>query len=395
MRQIRTQLLPLERLTREPGQHFFGYYDVQPFSADGRYHLVHRVDFRDRLTAATDRAEIGLVRLSDLQYTAVSSTYAWCFQQGSMLQWHPVDQDTRILHNAFVNDSFRTLVVDITSGAQQVLSRPLATVDPLGRYGLSVNFARQYDFRPGYGYAGPRDPWIDVAQPADDGIWRVDLASGKSDLLYSLADLAALFDHPWLPGAKLLINHLTCNSDGSRFVALLRNFPQPGVTWQTATIFGDATGGRLWVGNDFGHASHYGWRDPEHLLIWADWRDAGRGLSVVNIETGEAELLDHDYFTADGHCSYSPDLTKVLYDSYPTAEGYRRLYLYDVESRQGVTLAELRTAPHASLACIDIRCDLHPRWNRQGTAISFDSVHEDHRHVYWCELGDLAGRWQR
>ena len=33
-------------------------------------------------------------------------------------------------------------------------------------------------------------------------------------------------------------------------------------------------------------------------------------------------------------------------------------------------------------SCVDIRCDLHPRWNRTGTAFSFDSTHEGFRGIY-------------
>ena len=34
----------------------------------------------------------------------------------------------------------------------------------------------------------------------------------------------------------------------------------------------------------------------------------------------------------------------------------------------------------------DVRCDLHPRWNRKGNAITFDSTHEGFRGIYRVEL---------
>jgi hypothetical protein len=34
----------------------------------------------------------------------------------------------------------------------------------------------------------------------------------------------------------------------------------------------------------------------------------------------------------------------------------------------------------------DVRCDLHPRWNRSGTQASFDSVHEGSRQVYVIDV---------
>jgi hypothetical protein len=42
---------------------------------------------------------------------------------------------------------------------------------------------------------------------------------------------------------------------------------------------------------------------------------------------------------------------------------------------------------------MEIRCDLHPRWNRAGDAISFDSLHEGFRGVYSMEIGSLLKQW--
>ena len=53
-----------------------------------------------------------------------------------------------------------------------------------------MDFRRLNDVRPGYGYAGLPDPHRDELAPKDAGIWRVDLATGKDELILSLADVA-------------------------------------------------------------------------------------------------------------------------------------------------------------------------------------------------------------
>jgi Tol biopolymer transport system component len=94
-------------------------------------------------------------------------------------------------------------------------------------------------------------------------------------------------------------------------------------------------------------------------------------------------MIDTTFFLRDGHCSYSPDRQHMLYDSYPDADGYRHLYVYSLKNKRGVTLGSYYSLPDIEG---DIRCDLHPRWNRAGTHISFDSIHEGKRHVYAMDL---------
>ncbi|OGV69869.1 MAG: hypothetical protein A3K19_19175 [Lentisphaerae bacterium RIFOXYB12_FULL_65_16] len=396
MNRIKDQLLPFERITREPGHHFFGYYDIQPFSGDGRFHLCNRVPFMDRLQDGNDRAELGMVRLHDGTFVPLAETYAWNFQQGTMLRWHPAKPNEEIIYNTRLQGTYKAVVKNIVTGEQRVLSRAVANVDPTGRWGLSVNFSRMFDFRPGYGYAGLPDPFLNIAAPADDGIFLVNIATGESKLILSLDAMRQLFPDAPETKMKLMVNHINFNTDGTRFLFLLRNMAmpattQPKVAWKTATLTANTDGSDIHIMNGFGGASHYIWRDPEHVLIYADIGLKGKlELYLVRDRTPEAQAIDPVFFTHDGHCSYSPDLNYILYDSYPDAAGYRKLILYDVRKRKGETLATLFSSRWDALPNVDIRCDLHPRWNRDGSAISFDSVHEGHRHIYCMDVSSLV-----
>lgn len=393
MKHVKQQLLPIERLTREPEHSFFGYYDLQPWSGDGHFHLCQRVGFRDRMPTGADPAELGMIHMTgDQRFIPLARTYAWNFQQGAMLQWHPLHTSEEVIFNARIGSEFKGIVRNIWSGEERLLSRAVATVDPRGRWALSVNFSRLHDFRPGYGYAGLPDPFFGEAHPEDDGIFLVNLEDGNSRLIISYGDIVRFFGKDsWLAEAKMLVNHITFNNDGSRFVFLVRNFPQPGQrSWQTAVLTAATDGSELRCVIPSGMASHYWWRDPEHLVFFAGVGEpAKNGLYVINDVNGQVELIDSGFFTQDGHCSYSSDGRYLLYDSYPDGEGYRRLFVYDLRKEKGVTLATVRSERINRLFSVDLRCDLHPRWNRDGSAISFDSVHEGHRHVYWMDLTSL------
>ncbi|MDF2961579.1 MAG: hypothetical protein K0S39_3314 [Paenibacillus sp.] len=381
----------IERLSDGSGHQFYGYYDNPAWSGNDRFHLYHKVAFWDRLQNGDDSAELGMIDTETKQYIPITRTHAWNFQQGTMLQWNPNAPDDEIIFNTRSNRKFHGVLMNVHTKAQRLLDQPVVNVDPTGQYALSVNFSRMFDFRPGYGYAGIPDPFYDEPHPAGDGIFRVDLGTGKSELVLSLQQIWD-FTKASFQGVdqKIMINHINFNTDGTRFVCLVRNFPtlEDG-KWKTAILTANHDGSEMFLLSDYSYASHYHWRDPEHLVIHskgAEGSDAGNQLYVLKDRTHDVTVIDAAFFLKDGHCSYSPDRKLLLYDSYPDEDSYRHLYLYDLVQKKGVTLGSFYSYPNVSG---DFRCDLHPRWNRAGTRFSFDSTHDGHRHIYTVDVRDV------
>ncbi|MDP2990042.1 MAG: hypothetical protein Q8O57_05700, partial [Kiritimatiellota bacterium] len=180
---------------------------------------------------------------------------------------------------------------------------------------------------------------------------------------------------------KIVINHITCNTDGSRFLLLVRNFPEPGKERGTAAITANADGSDPYVLSDYAMTSHYHWRDEQHLLTYAKHAE-GNQLYLLCDKSREYEIIDRDFFKSDGHCSYAPDRKQIMYDSYPE-NNYRHLFVYNVPGHKGCKLASLYSVP---VTDGEIRCDLHPRWHPNGKQVSFDSTHENQRHIYLARL---------
>ncbi|TBL75334.1 hypothetical protein [Paenibacillus thalictri] len=380
----------VEKLTGEDGHYFYGYYDNPAWSGDDRYHLCHKTAFWNRLQEETDEAGLGMIDMLTKSYIPLAQTHAWNFQQGAMLQWHPLAPNDEIIFNTRSGGEFQGVVMNVHTKEQRLLSRPVVNVDPTGKYALSVNFSRMFDFRPGYGYAGIRDPFYDNPYPEEDGVYRIELATGKNELVLSLADIWH-FTKDAFAGTpqKLMINHINFNTDGSRFLLLARNFPQAGGHWKTAVLTANSDGSDLFLLSDYNHASHYHWRDPQHVVIYsrgAEGSTRGSQLYVLKDKTYEVNSIDEPFFREDGHCSYSPDRQLLLYDSYPDNQSYRHLYVYDLAGRKGIKLGSFYSDPGAKG---DHRCDLHPRWNRAGTGISFDSTHEGRRHMYFADISGV------
>lgn len=376
----------VRRISPELHSCFFGYYDVPAVDPSGRRHLVHRVAFRDRLPTARDPAELGWIE-SDRpgEIVTFATSHAWNFQQGAGLQWLG-DGSSRIFYNHVRPDGtgYHGVLHDANARSHETTDRALAALSGDGRWGLGINFDRLYDFRPGYGYAATPDPHRDELHPADDGIWLCDLQSGRSELVLSLAQLHRLLA-PLVSAfvGKLLVNHVSFNPTGERFLALIRNFPapdapeRPGGRWTTALLTAnrDGTEVRILV---VGYASHYHWRDTTTIACHCDGPAGVQLYELTDTPAPAFHALDPLFFERDGHVSYGPDRQQLLYDGYPDADGRQPLYVYNRGTRRAVSLGSFAALP---VPLHDLRCDLHPRWIG-GRAVSFDSTHGGQRSIY-------------
>ena len=141
----------------------------------------------EAFNTADDVIRVGMVDLEDGdKWIELGTTRAWNWQQGCMLQWIPGSQ-SEVLWNDREGDSFVCHVVDVKTGQKRTLPHPIYTLSPDGRFAVAPDFRRLNDCRPGYGYAGLPDPNKNVLVPDDAGIWRMDMQTGKQDLLLTFA----------------------------------------------------------------------------------------------------------------------------------------------------------------------------------------------------------------
>lgn len=379
----------VKRITPNDGQYFFGYYDLQPYNQSQTLHLTHKAPFRNRLHERGDSAEVGFIELSTGKYEKLDTTFAWNFQQGAMLQWNPKSPENEVIYNSMIDDEHVGVILDISTGKKRYLDRPVANVSRDGKYALSINMSRLYDFRPGYGYAWPGDAFYYKNHSKDDGVFLIDMETGNSELVLSLDEIWDFRGKDFYgKDEKMVINHITFNTDASRFVALVRNFPPKGQKHVTALITANRDGSDMFLLSDYGIQSHYWWINDKEILFFNDGKeiDACRGVVntyVLKDKTYEGSLFADGFFYRDNHMSLSPDQKYMITDTYPEVESMKTLRLYDVEKNVCADIGCFYELPNCST---DVRCDLHPRWNRTSSAITFDSTHEGFRGVYEIEL---------
>ncbi len=376
---------PVRPLTQGPKHHFFGYYDKSPWNASGHYLLAHEASFNDRPPTANDRLEIGLINRTDSnRFVPLAETLAWNWQQGAMLQWHPADPERLFVHNDRRGDHFVAVVRDLNGREHKVYDRPIYALLPNGQTGFSLNFARLADHRPGYGYAGGQDPFAADPHPREDGIWSIDLVSGHTELIVSLAELAAFDPKPSMENAWHYVNHIQPSRNGKR-IAFFHIWHRDSKTWEVRLYTCRPDGSRLTCLLDTGFASHYDWQDDETILIWArsvrtkDFSPLTHRFLLVD-HAGNVRVFAEETLKEDGHCSFSPDGRWVLNDTYPDRHQMRTLMLVQADTGRRIDIARLYSPKSRWWG--EIRCDLHPRWSRDGKQVCIDSVHEGSRQMY-------------
>ncbi len=220
--------VPARVITSEPGYHWFGYYDKLQFDPTNRFVLSMKTDFEGRSPKPDDEITIGMIDLKNNdKWIELGKSKAWGWQQGCMLQFVP-GSDSLIIWNGRKDENFVSHLYNIYTGEEKILPFAIYALSPDGIHAVTTDFERIQDTRPGYGYAGIKDPNRDEMAPDNAGIYLCNLQTGQKKLIITyrqmvemptLNDDAANKDRAT---QKNWFNHLLFNPDGSRFIFLHR-----------------------------------------------------------------------------------------------------------------------------------------------------------------------------
>lgn len=374
-------------------EYFFGYYDKSPWNATGRYVLCMRAENTWSDPDPFASADIVIFDLSlkpnDNNYCSkIASTLTWNVQQGCMAQWLGPEYDKKILYNALRDGEYRSVILDIETKKERELTLPVYTVSKDGKTALSLDFSRLHNLRPGYGYAAKAEKTKGNALPDETCIWRIDIETGEVKPLLRYADFANFQPRSEMQEESAVhkVNHLMLSPNGKRFMVLYRWFC--GQRKYTRLITCNVDGTDMYVLSDDDMVSHCYWKDDEHIIAFENKHEGGAGYYIMKDKTQKYTHLWPD-LNGDGHPSYCPtDNSLVVFDTYPDRARIQQVKIArdtDIEGRNIKVLARV-FAPFKYDN--DTRCDLHPRWSRDGKQICFDACFERHRGLYVvnCEL---------
>lgn len=383
-------------------EYFFGYYDKSPWDATDRYMLCMKANDTWSDVSPKESAEIILIDTANqneeknYDFIVLAETHSWNVQQGCMLQWLGPEYKDRVLFNDCRDGSYCSVILKLKfpkdgslDGLQikeeRVLPAPVYSVASDGTFALTLDFSRLYRLRPGYGYYNIPEKTANEKLPDKPCIWRINLNSGVVKPVLKYTDFARVQPRPEMNDAEHKVNHIMLSPNGKRFMVLHRWFV--GERKYTRLLTCNVDGTDMYVLSDDDMVSHCYWRTDDQIFAFENKKKGqegdkpGNGYYLMKDKTQEYRRFwsGIDY---DGHPSYSCDGSMIVFDRYPDRTRIAAVMVCNAENRKNSDVKTIAKVFAPFKYDNDTRCDLHPRWNRAGDKICFDSVFEGHRGMY-------------
>lgn len=366
------------RVTPQDGfEYYYGYYDKSPWDANNRFMIAIKVRQAYKSVAPKEPGEVVLIdTLNNNEVIKVGVTHSWNVQQSCMAQWLGPDYKSRLIYNDYRNGKYCSVVFNVENMKEEkVLPRPVYDVSRDGTFALSLDFNRLHRMRPGYGYSNQPDRTKGMLCPDECCIWKIDIITGDVTELFKYTDMAAFETDETMEGAEHKVNHLMISPNGERFMVLHRWFKNGRKHTRLVTCNIDKT--EMYNLSDDVFVSHCYWKNDNEILSFLRKKESGDHYYLMKDKTQKYELFWPELNT-DGHCSYSPDGKWIITDTYPNRKRLASVFLC---KEDGYCIRIVRVfAPFRY--DFDCRCDLHPRWSRDGSKVCIDSVHEGKRGLY-------------
>ncbi len=416
--------VPCRRVGDGRQHHFFGYYNKSNWDRSNQLLAAQRTPAMDQYLTPDARATVGYFDTRDGdRFHPVGETRAWNWQMGSQLQWLDGAAGRQLVYNDRTGDmtarypGFGAVVVDVDTLARRLLPMPVYVVAPSSRWALSVDYRRLYVTHETIGYSEAGGPFELPLAPADDGIWRMDMATGDAGLLVSYADLKAFHPRASMEQAIHWVSHIEINPASSRILFLHRwtervkdetcflhrlitidpdgsdmrllecsDHPLP----QLAADFDPGAVGTFDYEKSEYQISHPLWQDDSHIIVWGPHAGEIHYHLYHDAAGGQVQVVGRDVLVENGHMTFSPVSTRwLLSDTYPDEQTHERfLFLFDMQTGARHDLGRFHATPDLSK---ENRCDLHPRWSRDGRQVCIDWVLEQERQMYVLDVASIVG----
>jgi hypothetical protein len=381
--------LVVEQLTSGEKHNFFGYIgqcQTIPWNSTGQYILGMEIDTITRLPKPEEAATIFIVDTHDNnKIIKLDKTHAWNPQQGTMFYWNPNAPETQFFFNDrdIETGEVFTVIYDV---AKKKRVREFRFNDtPIGNGGvaadgsawLGLNYGRMARLRLVTGYPQAHDFSKDEIAPENDGIFIINVKTGKKKLLVSFAQIAEkIKDTDPNLHTGLFINHSLWNRnsdmvyffaragwDGNRKSGKRVNVP--------FSINSDGTGLTAHAQFIGGHPE---W-DEGNVLIGSA-KDENGETRQMRYDVAKKEIIEYmgnpEIFPEpEGDISLSPNGNWFANGYSKSGKNYYTIY------RMSDGTYSMSSGISKGAYSGDIRIDPAPRWNRTNDAILVPGIAEN------------------
>lgn len=372
----------LEMINTGASESFFGYYDKSPVSPNGKYILFYTTEYSTAKKPHADKTIMLALQENETKKVLLKikvSAYNW--QQGSRVHWLSDDififNDYEIRNKKYIACAWSaSLMCEIKRFDIPV------QVSYKTEYFLSLNYKRLMALCPDYGYrnllALEMQELVDIS---NDGIWKVNYDTGENFMLISLADICSVGVQCNVEHALHTVNHAMISPSGNDFIFIHRYYLD-GKRFDRLLLADSITGDLKLLSNN-GMVSHCFWISDKTIVAYLRDSDGKDGYNLIDVDTlAFVKIYNEElFFMGDGHPHVSGEW--FVTDSYPDKSRMQHLVLVNWKTGELKKLGEFF---HGLKYRGETRCDLHPRFTKDGKQIFFDSVFSGKRQLYKMDI---------
>ncbi|SFM09208.1 hypothetical protein [Halanaerobium salsuginis] len=350
--------------------YFYGFHDKIPWSKANNKLLAHKPLIENRIVKKGDLVEIGYFYGDNYtEFKNLETSKSWNWQQGSMLQW--LDKSENIIYNDWNGKKNIARIIDTNGNQIKELESPIGATSSDGKYALGYSFERLNVGMFGYGYPFENDSFRDENIPRESGLKLIDIKNNDYEFLFSVKDIFDLETSENMENAYHFFTHCLFSPNDNKFLFLHRWY-RSGERLKTRLISYNINKKKLFIFPTNDMVSHFTWIDNNRVFAYANTKKNGDGYYIFQDKSNEYEYINNDIYSSDGHPQYCKKNDLIVTDTYPDRFRIQELSVFDLNKNRKEIIAKLKSPLNYKE---QIRCDLHPRWDRKGTQICFDSAH--------------------
>ena len=348
---------------RSDNEFFYGYYDRSPENQG-------KILFHEMLS---DEKSVRIIveNTTNGEEKVIAQTPAFNWQMGARAIW--IDDDT-VSYNDFDGEKYVCKWFSLSKNhVVKAFDKPLQDYKG-GNYYLGVNYQRLRSYAKEYAYyCLPEMTKSEYDDYEHDGIWKVDVNTGEINLLLSIAEILKFEHIDRFDKGKHFLNHIMMSPNGSSFIFIHRYYVN-GVRYDRLMFYDFK---QLKVLMNERIQSHYCWLDDTNVFGYGEY-EGKRSFNAINVKTGV--VTKHEKLTAkhprDGHPTVYEDW--IVIDDYPNLSRMQPMIAYNYKTKEIKWLGEFyHDLKHKEYN----RCDLHPRFSKDGSRIYLDTIYSGKREL--------------